>query len=117
MYSLALSFESESYYDSAFYWYSKAASLGENLSMHRLAKFYIEGAFVEKDFKKGWDWLQKAAEIDRALAYLEMANIFYHGNGVRVDKAKALEYYKEAAANGSRVAGMYVRDLKKELGR
>lgn len=109
-------FERESYYDSAFYWYTKSASLGNDLSMRRLADFYIEGRYVEKDFTKGWDWLQKAAEINKASAYFDMGDIFYYGKGVRADKRKALQYYKEAARNGSMVAGRKAEKLEKELG-
>lgn len=101
--------------DSAHYWYTKAASLGESASMERLANWYLEGIYFKKDFDKGMAWLGKATVINPGSASLRIANMYHYGDGVKVDKAKAIEYYKLAVKAGLKAAEYPMNELEKEL--
>ena len=102
-------------YDSAFYWYQKGALLGNHLGMQAIARFYLEGNYIDQDTVKGLHWLNEAAKINKESGYFDLGDVYREGVGVKVNKLKALQYYRLAAKEGMRVAEMNVEELEKEL--
>ena len=92
---------SDENYESAFYWFKKAADMGLSSSQRILAFCYENGEGVEKDFSKAVYWYQKAAEAGESGAQNNLAFCYKNGEGVEKDFSKAVYWYQKAAEAGN----------------
>ena len=93
-------FHSDENYESAFYWFKKAADMGESTSQRRLGLCYYYGDGVEKDIAKAVYWWQRAAEAGKSSAQCNLALCYYNGDGVEKDISKAIHWWQRAAEAG-----------------
>ena len=95
---------SDENYESAFYWFKKAADMGLSSSQRILGLCYYNGNGVEKDFSKAVYWYQKAAEAGNSGAQNNLAICYKNGEGVEKDFSKAVYWYQKAAEAGESAA-------------
>ena len=88
---------SDENYESAFYWFKKAADMGVTISQKNLGLCYENGNGVEKDFSKAVYLYQKAAEAGVSDAQYRLAIRYYKGEGVEQDYSKAVYWWQKAA--------------------
>lgn len=86
------------FYDKAFYYYSKSASLGNPNALYSIGLCYENGIGIEKDFDKAIEWYEKAAEKNQITALTTLGNIYLSDNEKRKDVDKAMEYFERAAS-------------------
>ena len=92
---------SDKNYESAFYWFKKAADMGTCSSQRFLGLCYENGNGVEKDIEKAIHWYQKAAEAGDSGAQFNLAFCYEHGHGVEQVFSKAVYWYQKAAEAGN----------------
>ena len=78
----------------------QAAEKGDHEAEYRLAKTYIDGVSIERDFAAAARYLKPAAQSGMALAQFEYATLFDNGWGVEKSKSAAAKWYLEAAQRG-----------------
>ncbi len=78
----------------------QAAIKGDHESEYRLAKAYIDGVSVGRDFSTAAKYLKPAAQSGMAKAQFEYATLFDNGWGVERSKQHAARWYLEAAQRG-----------------
>ena len=103
-------FHSDENYESAFYWFKKAADMGESTSQRRLGLCYYYGDGVEKDIAKAVYWWRKAAEAGDSDAQYNLADCYYKGEGVEKDFSKAVYWWQRAAEAGESSAQCNLAD-------
>ena len=81
------------------YWH-QAADKGDHQAEYRLARAYIDGQSVERDFTAAAKYLKPAAQAGVALAQFEYATLYDNGWGVEKSKNVAAKWYLEAAQRG-----------------
>ncbi|MCM1036812.1 MAG: sel1 repeat family protein [Bacteroides sp.] len=81
----------------AFDCYMKAAELGYTDAYYNVAKAYLDGNGVERDFDKAFEWLQKSAGSGDAYAKLKLAECYKRGAGCERDYAAAMALYQQVA--------------------
>ena len=97
-------FHSDENYESAFYWFKKAADMGESTSQRILGLCYEKGDGVEKDFEKAIYWYQKAADNGNSMAKRRIGWCYKNGIGFQRDLKKAAYYFAKAAEAGESTA-------------
>jgi len=90
--------------EKAYYWYAKAAELGNAEAQNRLGMCYEEGEGVPKDLKKANYWYAKAAGQGYAIAQCNLGYNYDMGIGVPQDLVKANYWYAKAAEQGYAMA-------------
>ena len=95
---------SDENYESAFYWFKKAADMGASTSQRNLGLCYEKGDGVEKDFSKAVYWYQKAADNGNSKAQQRMGWCYKNGIGFQRDLKKAAYYFAKAAETGESTA-------------
>lgn len=83
-------------------WMSLAQS-GDPKSQMGLAKLYLRGDGVEKDYKQGFYWTQKSAEQNNAEAQHYLGMLYKNGDGTDMDLKKSEFWFRKAEENGYRV--------------
>lgn len=103
-------------YSSAMTYFLKAAKQGHAEADVHIARLFLNGQGVPKDFEKAIEWLRKAMEDDSKydVAPFEMGNMHYQGCGVPLDFSKAEEWFVKAGNLGNvdaqRNLGVMYRD-------
>lgn len=90
--------------EKAFYWFNKAAELGNGDAMFQLALCYSKGQGVEKNHLKSFEWYEKAYDnncTNQISTLIALANFYKIGfvmNGIVVKKnlEMAMIYYNRA---------------------
>ena len=95
---------SDENYESAFYWFKKAAVMGASSSQIFLGLCYEKGDGVEKDFEKAIYWYQKAADNGYSVAKRRIGWCYKNGIGFQRDLKKAAYYFAKAAEAGESTA-------------
>ena len=95
---------SDENYESAFYWFKKAADMGASTSQRILGLCYEKGDGVEKDFEKAIYWYQKAADNGNSEAKQRIGWCYKNGIGFQRDLKKAAYYFAKAAESGESTA-------------
>lgn len=80
-----------------FYWFTKAAELGESTAMLRLSMAYESGIGTNIDENKSIIWLNKAINQENSKALIALAKRQIEGKGVEQSLPKALNNLKQAA--------------------
>ena len=93
------------------FWYTRAADLGLQQAMLRLAMVYREGLAgpdgsqgIAADPAQGVTWLEQAAEMGNVPAMTELGRAYLAGEGVLQNSRVAAEWFEKAAAGGSLIA-------------
>ena len=84
-------------YDESFEWYSKGATLNNNICQYNLSNMFKNGQGIEQDDELYLFWLKKSADNNYEQALTEMGDIYYDGFYINKDLEKAFECYKKAA--------------------
>lgn len=95
----------------AVFWYTRAADLGLQQAMLKLAVIYREGlapsdggAGIAADPAQSVAWLEKAATIGNVAAMNELGRAYLAGEGVLANPREAAKWFEQAAAAGSLTA-------------
>jgi len=88
----------------AFFWFQKAAGLGNSAAMFNLAICYEKGEGCEKDLTQAVAWYKKAAELGNSDAMFNLAICYKKGEGIKKDLTQAVAWYKKAAELGNNAA-------------
>lgn len=83
----------------AFYWFNKAAELGNSYGILSKGTCYLLGVGIAKDINKGIEYIEKAANMSNNDAQYALAREYYTGKNVAIDKAKGLYWLTKAAEN------------------
>lgn len=98
----------------AFFWFEKAAALGQSFAMVKVAKAYIEGIGTDINTDLGLSWLHKAVELNNTSAKIALAKVYADGLIIKQNSGKAIELLKQAIEQHSADAVMtlahYYRD-------
>lgn len=93
------------------FWYTRAADLGLQQAMLRLAMVYREGLpgpdgsqGIAADPAQGVKWLEQAAGMGNVPAMTELGRAYLAGEGVLQNSRVAAEWFEKAAAEGSLIA-------------
>jgi TPR repeat protein len=82
----------------AFFYYSKAASLGNSNAMYKIGDMYKDGKFVDKNMDKAFFWYKKAYAYTRnddyttASVTLRLGEAYLYGNGTEISLLNSLKY-------------------------
>jgi TPR repeat protein len=95
----------------AVFWYTRAADLGLQQAMLKLALLYRTGlpgaegtAGIAADPAQAVVWLEKAATLGNVAAMNELGRAYLAGEGVLANARVAAEWFEKAAATGSLTA-------------
>lgn len=102
-------------YGKAMAWYRKAAKQGYARAQSNIGAMYYKGLGVPQDYSKALEWYRKAAEQGLAVAQKNIGAMYYKGYGVTTDITQAVKWLLLAKANGSRMALLYLQQIKPEL--
>ena len=92
-------------------WQTKAADLNYPPAQVTLARRYITGSSVSRDYEKAMNLLKSAIEEKYADAYYYLAEMYERGRGTNKDKATALKYYRQAKQLGMEAATAKIQRL------
>lgn len=81
----------------AFYFYQKAAELGNSEAMCNLGYMYLVGQGTEKDLKKSFYWYKKSAENNYLHSIRDLGQSYYNGFGTKANYFEAVECFKLAS--------------------
>lgn len=101
----------EQNFETAVYWYQKAAEAGNAKAMLQLGAMYEEGAGVEKDYSMARTWYEAAADEGNVLAMAKVGMCYYKGIGIDVNYENGFQYLKKSADAGSCFAAYNVAVL------
>ena len=85
------------------YWLNEAIKNGYHKAMFFLGNYYINGKFVEQDYKKGVELLTRCIFHKDPHAYLSLAICYRDGKGVEQSIPRFLECLKQCALLGNSV--------------
>lgn len=88
-------------FKTAFDWLMKGASNGDKRCQYGVAKLYLNGLGVLKDYSEAMKWFSLSANQKFDLATVAIGRMYEEGSGVPVDKAEAVRWYHTAAFSGS----------------
>lgn len=95
MYELGYLHESDDQ-QKAFYWYNRAAQLGDCYAIAKVGDCYRWGKGVEKNEREAYKWYLKVSNNEDFMD--KIGDCYYWGIGVKQNYHKAAEWYKKAAA-------------------
>ena len=90
----------ESRYEEAFEVWLPLAKSGDPKAQIGLAKLYLRGDGLEKDYSQGFYWTQKAAEQNNAEAQHYLGRLYRNGDGTRIDPEESEYWFRKAEENG-----------------
>lgn len=95
------------------YWLNKAISNGYAKAMYFLGNYYIDGEFVEQDYKKGVELLTRCIFHNDSApsAYLSLAICYRDGKGVQKSIPLFLECLKQCAKLGNPIISKLLYDI------
>ena len=73
---------------------------GEAWECVELARAYLRGEGVDKDYELARQWFEVAFEGGRLWAGVDVADMYARGQGVEADGERAIDYYIQAARRG-----------------
>lgn len=96
--------EVEKDFQKSFFYYEKAAELGDDVALNNLGSLYFSGIGVSRDSKKAIEYYKKAADKNNADAQANLGFVFIRGGDVEKDITKSISYFKKAAAQDNTLA-------------
>ena len=78
-----------------------ATKFADPVSQYLLARKYMRGDGVEKDYAKAAKWFQKAADNNHTKAQFELAKLYLNGLGVDQNDAESVELLITPATKGN----------------
>ena len=73
------------------------AEQGDAAAQNELAKLYLKGRGVPKDYNEAARWFSKAAEQGNPKAQFNLGRVYHFGEGVPKDDAEALRWLRKSA--------------------
>lgn len=113
---LAQTYNSEGNEEKAFECYMKAAEMGYATAYYNVAKAYLNGEGVERDFNQAFKWFRKAADNGDTYAKLKLAECYKRGAGCERDYAAAMALYQQITGDKSLKRNSFVDVAEYELG-
>lgn len=95
-------------WDTAHYWYRKAADLGDARAACEVGFSYESGFAVRKDLKQAAYWYKKSANGGYSPAMCSLGKFYAKGEGVPQSDKKAFDWYFRAAISGELEAMTYM---------
>jgi len=92
-------------------WQAKAAALNYPPAQVILAKRYMSGSSVRRDYDKAMTLLMGAIDRNYPDAYFHVAEMYEKGRGTQKDKATALAFYRQAKLLGVQAATAKIERL------
>ena len=83
-------------WQTAFYWYRKAAEKDVPEAVFHLADCYAKGLGTKADLRKAIDLYEKAYGLGYLPAANRLGHVYYDGEGVEPDYVKSLEWFEKA---------------------
>ena len=93
------------------YWLNEAIKNGYHKAMFFLGNYYINGEFVEQDYKKGAELLTRCTFHKDPHAYLSLALCYRDGKGVEQSIPRFLECLKQCAKLGDSVISKLLYEI------
>lgn len=87
-------------YQKALPLYQSLAELGSKIAQTRLAKLYMLGQGVDKDYRQAAKWLEKANAQQAPEAAFLYAKLLLNGKGVKQSVPQAVKWFKQSANAG-----------------
>ena len=88
--------KSEEFFNKALEALKNKANSGNVEAQVRLGQYYLDGKYIEPNYKEALLWFEKAAIQKNEQAMMTLANIYHYGtDSVKVDIDKANKYYTE----------------------
>jgi TPR repeat protein len=81
--------------------YRKSAEQGLARAQYNLARMYVDGEGVSRDYQQAVKWLTKAAAQNYVLAMNRLGVMYERGLGVSKDQVEAYKWYTLAAQAGN----------------
>ena len=113
---LAHTYSREGNEEKAFECYMKAAGMGYTDAYYNVARAYINGDGVERDFDKAFEWFRKATDSGDTYAKLKLAECYKRGAGCQRDYEAAMTLYQQVADGKSMKRYSCVDVAEYELG-
>lgn len=86
--------------EAAFYYYQKAAELGDPTALNKLGNMYAQGKGCSKNISKAASCYLAAAEKGNKYAQHNIAFCYWDGVGVQRDKETAIKWMRRSAEQG-----------------
>ncbi len=85
-------------YEEAFRFFSKAASMGNVLALHKLGECYQLGLGVGKDISKAFSYYEDACQQGCSASAIALGDLYWNGvvSFMQKDQEKAAQYYFSA---------------------
>ena len=99
----------------AFYWYNRAASLGDNIAKSNLALCYLNGEGIEQDYKQAVKLMEEicAGDYEDSMIQYELGKCYFKGIGVDKNYPKAHHWFeKSETLNGEYYLGIMYEEGK-----
>lgn len=113
---LAQAYSREGNEKKAFEYYMTAAEIGYAPAYYNVAKAYLNGDGVKRDFEKAFEWFLKAADSGDTYAKLKLAECYKRGAGCEKDYAAAMALYQQVAGTKSMKRGPLIGVAEYEIG-
>ena len=84
-------------FDSAAYWFRKAATEGHANAQAQLAMLYARGHGLRRDYEQAAYWFRLSADQGTIEAMTNLGWMYEYGNGVELDVVQAVYWYQKAA--------------------
>ncbi len=98
-------------FESAEYWFRRAADQGDARAMNGLGCLCESGVKLARDREGALDWFRMAAESGHAEAQFRLGDKYRRGLGVRVDYVQAVRWLRKAADQGLAEAQYWLGDM------
>lgn len=98
-------------YDTAFWLYQKAASMGNIASLRKMAVCYYNGYGVKASKRKSFVYLKKAADCGDTAAMTRLITYYLNGEGCRKSWKKCFRYAYRAADQGNESAIKFLQQF------
>jgi hypothetical protein len=101
-YEIARKLANESKYEEAYEIWLPLAKSGDSKAQMGLAKLFLRGDGVERDYTLGFYWTEKAAQQNNAEAQNYLGRLYRNGDGTSVNLEKSEYWFRKAEENGYR---------------
>ena len=101
-------------YESALYYYEKAAETGDPAALNKLGNMYAQGKGCTKNASKAASYYLAAAEKGNKYAQHNIAFCYWDGVGVEKDREAAVMWMRRSAAQGYEKAQKALRTMGAE---
>ncbi|MBR6202433.1 MAG: sel1 repeat family protein, partial [Bacteroidaceae bacterium] len=95
----------------AFYYYQKAAEMGDATGLNKMGNMYSQGIGCERDPATAFYYYKQAAEKGNMYAQFNLANFYWLGSVVEEDRELAIIWFRRSAAQGYTPAKKFLKEM------